>query len=504
MLKPWRISVVYAVAIPLALVLGILVSSPDPYSFGMLGVILLFLASPLFLKWHHALLVVSWNVVCNFFFLPGQPDLWLIMACLSFGISALNCIMFQKRFLRVPEMTRPLFFLGAVVLGTALYRGGIGIRALGGNTYGGKYYILILVAILGYFAFTAEALPHAKGGRLAAGYFLGGATGILPNLAYALGPAFYFLYYFVPAGNAQFQVAADYGLTDIDRIVGLSPASTAIFCFLLIHYGIRGIFDWTKPWRLLFFCVTLAASFFSGFRSTSIVLLLTFCFQFYFEGLFRTRYLPVFAGLALFVFAFLLVFSEKMPPTVQRTISFLPAVKVDPEVRADARGSTEWRHQMWAVVWKDVPKYLLIGKGYGIDPTDLFLTTESIRLGLMSTWEEPLLAGDYHNGALSILIPFGLPGMAAFLWVLGAGFWVLQANFHHGDVRLRRVNSVLLSYYLVYCLGFFFIFGAFSSQFFIFLGLVGLSVSLNGGVKRPAWTRAKDPTLPRILELEQK
>jgi hypothetical protein len=32
-----------------------------------------------------------------------------------------------------------------------------------------------------------------------------------------------------------------------------------------------------------------------------------------------------------------------------------------------------------------------------------------------------MYAGDYHNGPLSILIPFGLFGMIAFLWLLGAG-----------------------------------------------------------------------------------
>src|SRR5208283_2392133 len=111
---------------------------------------------PLFLRWHHVLLIVFWSSAFNAFFLPGRPHFWLLFAVLSFGISFLNHIVFQKQFLRAPELTRPLFFLAAVVLATAWYRGGIGIRALGGTAFGGRYYIYILCAIVGYFALTAE------------------------------------------------------------------------------------------------------------------------------------------------------------------------------------------------------------------------------------------------------------------------------------------------------------------------------------------------------------
>ena len=184
-----------------------------------------------------------------------------------------------------------------------------------------------------------------------------------------------------------------------------------------------------------------------------------------------------------------------MPPVVQRAVSFLP-VNVDAEVRADAKGSTDWRLQMWSVMWKELPNYLLIGKGYSIDPTEMFLTTEGIRLGILDDYEEAMLAGDYHNGPLSIIIPFGAFGAVAFLWVLAAGGWLLYSNYRYGGGKLRRINTLLLSYYLAYAVSFFFIFGAFNSQLSIFLGVAGLSASLNGGVKRPMSSRRRrfDPT----------
>lgn len=501
MVKPPRIPVVYVIAIPLALVLGFLVSSPDPATLAMLAGILLLLALPLFFRWHHALLIVFWNSAFNAYFLPGGPDFWLLFALFSLAISILHVVMFQKEFLRVPEFARPLLFLAAVVVFTACYRGGIGLRIMGGASMGGKYYIYILGAILGYFALTAVPISIARSGRLAGLYFLSAASNALSNLAYALGPAFYFLYYFVPTSLATNQAASEYGLADIDRLNGLAPGCIGVFCFLLVRYGIRGLFDWAKPWRLFFLILTVGAAFFAGFRSALMVILLIFAIQFYLEGLLRTRLCFVLASLCVLSFVFLLFGANKLPLSVQRTLSFLP-VPVDAEVRADAKGSSEWRYQMWDVVLKDVPKYLVIGKGYGIDPTDMFLTTEAIRMGLLSNFEEALLAGDYHNGTLSVLIPFGIFGLAAFLWLLWAGFRILLWNYRYGDAKLRRINRTLLAYYLTYCFSFFFIFGALNSQLLIFVGAVGLGVSLNGGVKNKPAAKNKLAVVPEIVVFE--
>ena len=112
MVKRWRIPVIYSVAVPLALILGYLVSSPDEITFTVLAMVMFFLALPLILKWHHALLIIFWNAAFNAYFLPGQPDAWLLFGALSFGISFMNHIIFQKAFLRVPEMSRPVLVSG--------------------------------------------------------------------------------------------------------------------------------------------------------------------------------------------------------------------------------------------------------------------------------------------------------------------------------------------------------------------------------------------------------
>ena len=102
--------VLYAVAIPLALVLGYLVATPDMASYAVLGMVLFFLALPLLLRWHHLVLLFFWNAAFEVFFLPGQPHFWLFMSALSLGISGVNFVMGRQVFMRAPEITKPIFF----------------------------------------------------------------------------------------------------------------------------------------------------------------------------------------------------------------------------------------------------------------------------------------------------------------------------------------------------------------------------------------------------------
>jgi hypothetical protein len=96
------------------------------------------------------------------------------------------------------------------------------------------------------------------------------------------------------------------------------------------------------------------------------------------------------------------------------------------------------------------------------------------------------LAGDYHNGPLSVILPFGIWGAIAVLWLMIAGVWALHHNRLYGDPALQAVNTFLLTTFLVKIISFFFVFGSLSSDMAGFAGYLGLSISLNGGICRPA------------------
>jgi hypothetical protein len=163
-------------------------------------------------------------------------------------------------------------------------------------------------------------------------------------------------------------------------------------------------------------------------------------------------------------------------------------------MRADAQASMDWRIEMWKGLLPQVPSHLLLGKGYAISQADYQMMGRSASLHSIDVGEQALaLSGDYHNGPLSVILPFGIWGVIAFLWFLIAGVWALHHNRRYGDPALQTVNTLLLAAFLTKVVFFFVIFGSLSSDILGFAGYLGLSVSLNGGICRPARAPAVTP-----------
>jgi hypothetical protein len=210
-----------------------------------------------------------------------------------------------------------------------------------------------------------------------------------------------------------------------------------------------------------------------------------FLVQFYLEGMFRTRLFFFLLLTGIVLGAALVPIAHKLPLAVQRSICFLP-LDWDPVAKRDAAGSWEWRLEMWRVVAPEIPKYLLLGKGYAINPTDMYLAQESARRGLAKGGSEgAIVTGDYHSGPLSILIPFGIFGVIVVVWFWIGSVRVLYLNWRHGDPRFRHINTFFLAYFIARIVQFLFVFGAIGSDLPIFVGILGLSISINGGVRKP-------------------
>jgi len=266
----------------------------------------------------------------------------------------------------------------------------------------------------------------------------------------------------------------------------LAVASGGVFAFMLAKYGIRGIFLDGKPWRLLAFLFFTGMGLLGGFRSALIHFIMVFTVLFFLEGMHRTKLLPALLLAVALAGAVVVPFARQLPPAVQRSMAFLP-VPIDPMVRLDAEGSSEWRLSMWKALLPQVPQYLLLGKGLAFTQEDMaFAISQTSLRPLTEDERESALAGDYHNGPLSVIIPFGLWGMIVWIWFQVAGLRVLYNNYRYGEQGLRTVNSFLLAGYIGRSLLFWLIFGSFYAELVQYAGLLGLSVSLNGVVARPA------------------
>jgi hypothetical protein len=497
----FRSLVIYGICLPLAIFLGYLLATPmDMTTVVSIGIVLALLSIPLFLKWHYPWMLLFWNANAILFFLPGKLQFSIFLIVVSFTISSLQYILNRNlKFLYIRSVAWPLFFLIAVVLVTARLNGGIGLNILGGESVGGKRYVWLLVGILGFFAISSRKISPEKAPLYIALYFVGALSSAIGSLVQVVSPSLYFIFLIFPPeaqGLEAIQGAIGGPGHAVVRLGGLSGAGAGVLFLMLACYGLRGVFDIRKFWRVFIFMSFLVLSLFGGFRSMVITLGLVLAGLFYLEGLMRSRVMPIVVLCMILGGTVAISFVDKMPLSVQRSLSFLP-IKVDPIAERDARASSEWRLQMWSYVIPQVPKYLILGKGYGINANELDIIRSGFNKG-GETGEGSAIAGDYHNGPLSLIMPFGIFGAGAFIWFLLASLRVFYRNYKFGDPSLKRINTFLFIYFLVKAFNFFVIFGSLYSDMLVFTGAVGLSIALNGGVCEPVLEPVTRPVLNRF------
>ena len=85
-------------------------------------------------------------------------------------------------------------------------------------------------------------------------------------------------------------------------------------------------------------------------------------------------------------------------------------------------------------------------------------------------------------------------GALAFVFFFVTSIRVLINNLRYGDAEIKNINVFLISLFIGRLVLFVVLFGAIESDFWTFASCVGLSLSVNGGVKT-ATTRE-----PRSIE----
>jgi hypothetical protein len=503
----FRSLIIYSICLPLAAVVGyLLATTPSDYSSLIsIAIILALMTIPMFLRWHYPWMLLTWNMAAVIFFLPGKPLVGILVMLTSFGISVLQYILNrQMKFISVPIVARPLLFLLGVVLLTARLTGGIGLNAMGGGNAGGMHYVALILAVIGFYALTAVRIPPQKR-KLYVFLFYGGTVSmIIANLALVVAPGFSFIFLIFPtdlpgiAALSQTNITQSAG-SGIVRLGGVSNSAIAVLYLMLAFYGLRGIIDLRRWWRLPVLLITIVAIFFGGYRSQVILLALMLGMMFYMEGLTKSRLLPMLLLTFIFGVAVTLPFADKMPLNVQRSLAFLP-LRLDPVAVENAQASTDWRLDMWANLLPEVPKYLILGKGLSINVHDLDFERAHMTRG-EGTGAGSALAGDYHSGPLSVIIPFGLFGVAGFVWFLVASLKVLYRNYKFGDPELLLFNRFLLAQFIIKIVLFIFIFGSFYGDLIGFVGVIGLSIALNHGVAKPA--SVERPVFNRFTRLDK-
>ena len=500
-----RILIIFSLIVPLAIYIGYLLS--NPYNTRSLGIVVLtfgLIMSPLLLKDHHVLPFMFWNATMNFWFLPGSPPFWLLFSMMSVGLMFLSgSLRRRNELMPVPSIGLPLILLFLVIGVTAELRGGIGGEAVGSENFGGKSYMLLFGAIFGFFALSSHQIPLNRVKWYIAVFFLSSVSAAISDLILAAGPSFYFLYSLVSPDIAMYQAEGELGFGQhLIRLAGASVAGAGICHYLLARYGIRGMLELRRWGFALLFLLAFGIALLGGFRTSAVTIALLVVFQFIFEKLLRTGYFPAALLAMALLSACVLPFLDRMPLSIQRSLSFLP-VRIDPEARYDAEGTSEWRLEMWKKVLPDVPAYLLLGKGFTFNGTDLYLTAEATKRGYVANYEGSIINGAYHNGPLTTIIPFGIWGALGFLWFCWTSIRYLYRKKEHGHPALKTVNTFLLSFFCSSLVFFLTIYGQFNLDLYGFVGIIGFAIALNRGAENPKLSprllRTKSAVLPAGL-----
>ena len=489
-----RTQLLYGLCLALAALIGFFLADPMRYSsMAVIGLVVGVLMWPWIVKWHHLLLVASLNSVFVLSFLPGNLPIWALLAAGGFFIVLLNrCVDREVTLFHPGSVGWSLVALAGVVLATAMIRGGFGLKAFGSEAHGGKKYVFILLAIAAYFVLVMRPVPRRRAPLYAGLFFLMGVTQLLSHGLYLAGDKFFWAYNFISSEPAMGQAALDWQVAGdgLFKSTAFADAASGICVWILAVRGMRGVLDLRRPWPFIASLACLAVGMLGGFRSFLLATLLTYVVMFFVEGLHRTRYLVVVVVLLVVGGGLATVFVDRLPTSIQRSLSFLP-LKVDPSVRQDAEASLEWRYQMWDLLRREIPQYLVLGKGYAIDPGALQLSYFNSYFGHGIQAEWAILSGEYHNGPLSVLIPFGIWGVLAFGWFLVAGVLRLRRHCRHGDRDLLSVNRALLVIFIVHILFFLFLFGSLYSGLVKLVFLVGLAECLNAPVAPAAAAAAE-------------
>ncbi|MGH7940077.1 MAG: O-antigen ligase family protein, partial [Limisphaerales bacterium] len=440
---------------------------------------------PVLMKWHRPLMLFSWNVPVMLFFIRGDPSLFLVMIVLSLTAMIVERALVHKRFIHVPQITWPLVILIGVVVITAKFTGGIGLRAFGSDVYGGKKYVFLVVAILGYFAIGSLPIPAAKARKYVVLYFAGGVfcfiQDLLPVMPHFLYPLFWLI---PPVGYSSLGSGLDPGTA---RLAGTSETGAALVSVLAALYGLRGIFLSGKLWRPVVFCISFLLIFLGGFRSSVIGMTATLLILFFLEKLHRTILLPALVIFALVAAAVIVPLAPHLPYTFQRDLTILPRslVHVRADARADAEDSWQWRVDMWTALLPEIPKHFWLGKGYALSPEDFnaeLASGAAIKNTADASQQGLALASDYHNGPLSVILPFGIWGVIAVGCFFISGLWVTYRNYRYSPPELQRLNAFLFATFIWSVIVFFG--GSLAVGMSAFTGLLGLSVAINRGVRR--------------------
>lgn len=330
-----------------------------------------------------------------------------------------------------------LVILNLAYLASVFLRNPVGVSAFGSTMVGGRPYFAVFIGGVAFWIFSRVRITEKVARQLPLLLFIG------PMVVSILGMFTYFFPATVPIiapfynginvgayMETQQATTGIAGPSGSGRLSELGPVGLTGILILCAYYRPISLFLALNIGRFLFFTVSLLAVLLSGFRSMFVAAGAYLAMASYFRigGKDVVRILAF--GLAMLS---IVVLSNgnlfKLPTSIQRTLSFLPG-NWDEIAAREAKGSSEWRFEMWREVWGSEKwiKNKVLGDGFGFSDYELKIMKEASWGGSGfiggGVTESQKIQGAYHSGPLSAIRYVGIVGLVFYTALLVyLAFW---------------------------------------------------------------------------------
>jgi hypothetical protein len=372
--------------------------------------------------------------------------------------------------------------LQVIAVAQAFVRNPTGLSILGGETVGGKTY---LIYGLSFIAYTTLSVMQSDIKKFRIVVFVMILVGCLDGLLIILTQ----LSPLVAGITLPLYSATDFNAAqglEIDvnesRLTGAQDLSRTLGLAAFTLFAPLSTCNPLHPVRFMMAMSAVALCLLSGFRSALGALLIFFVVG----TVVRKRYQDLMLGMVAALLALALLMgsglTRELPFGAQRILSVLPFVEVNDNTRQNAEDSSEWRFEMWRLVLT-TDRYIknkLLGDGFGYSADELRAALDSAMgdqrmLGQANQQDMMLAKGSYHGFHVEAIRFTGVFGLIMALVSMGIFFrYSLKLIRHFRDRPEWGYVLFICVPFLIHPFYYMLIFGSYKNVFPVMLAMAGM------------------------------
>ena len=435
--------------------------------------------------------------------LPGMIPPWVFMTVSAGAFFMVRVATGRQRLIFKWTWMDTGMLLIAITILQAMLRNPVGLRALGGETAGGKPYFLFVFAFVAYYLINASQ-PTIKSWRWAVILYMifgigdgmiQAVSALIPEFAQVVGRIY---------SNVSFDEAMGQGIGyDIaERRFGfLQQIGSVLGLVACSFWRPVAALNLSKPWQGVTAGLAVAFLLLSGFRSGVAALAVNFWVG---SAIRRKGLDVVIVGvLAILVVVFIAGsgMSSRLPFGIQRVLTAVP-IDMDLDARAEsqAENSSEDRFEMWRIALES-DRYIhnkILGDGFQFSATEINAMSESRIKGSsirnVSFVERSLAVGSYHGFHVETIRYTGIIGLMAAtfaLFVFARYAW--RAIQLHRDTEIWGFVIFVCMPFMIYPFWYWLIFGSYRAGFPQLIAMAAMvKVAYDFGLANRAASETRD------------